>query len=146
MTLRCSISNTATASRGSRLGPLLQLPAQSLAEQRSLGESGQRLEIGQESHGVLLVQILEREREIGGHFLEEQQFLGTDDAARSRAAEEGADRSAVHSQRQARHRSNARRQQAISALDHQGGLGDILAKRGLAGADDTSHETGIAAS
>src|ERR1700730_11640329 len=84
-----------------------QQPTQAFAEERTLGKAGQRLEIRQKVHRLLLVKVLQGEGQVGGDLLEQQQLILTNNGGGPGAAKEGPDRGVVDSQRQTRERTNA---------------------------------------
>src|SRR5205814_295974 len=126
------------------VGAAHQQPTQPLAEQRTLGKARQRLEIRQEVHRVLLVEVLQGEGQVGGDLLEQQQLILTDDGAAPGAAQEGADRGAVDAQRQTRERANARGDELVPAVYDMREAHEVRAQYRLPGADDPPHEAGVA--
>jgi len=123
MTLRWVISNT---------------------EERTLGKAGEGLEIRQEVHRLLLVEVLQGEGQVGGDLLEQQQFVLTNNGAGPGSAQEGPDRSVVDPQWQTRERANARGDELLPPVYDVMEALDVRAQYRLTGADDPSHETCIA--
>ena len=126
------------------VGAAHQQPTQPLAEQRTLGKARQRLEIRQEVHRVLLVEVLQGEGQVGGDLLEQQQLVLTDDGAAPGAAQEGADRGVVDAQRQTRERANARGDELVPPVYDMREAHEVRAQYRLPGADDPPHEAGVA--
>jgi len=78
---------------GARLGPGAagEALAEPLAEERSLREAGQRVEVGEEMDGVLTLEVLEREGQVGRELLQELQLALIEQAVAVGAEREDAD-------------------------------------------------------
>ena len=129
--------------RRQAIGAARQQSVQPLAEQRPLGEAGQRFEIGEKVHRLLLVEILQRKRQVRGDLLEQQHLLLTDAGRRAGTAQKGPHGRVVDAQRQHRERAHAGGEQRIPPEDDVRGLRDFRAQDRLAGADHAPHETRI---
>ncbi len=86
--------------RALRARALLQQRVKTLAHQRSLGETGQLVEIGKKLRVVLFLAILQTERQGGDHVLEQDQLLIAEQIALARGERQDPDPRAVDAQRQ----------------------------------------------
>jgi hypothetical protein len=120
-----------------------QQATEALAEQGSLGQTGQRIEVRQEVGGVLFVQVLQGEGEVGGDFFEEFELLLADEAGLEGTEEEGADGCLIDSQGQAGDGADAGCQQIVPAADRLIRLGDIVAQDGFTGTHHPAHQSCI---
>ena len=121
-----------------------QQAAEALAEQRALGKPRERLEVRQEVDGVLLVEILQREGQVGSHLLQQEQLVRPNDITPP-TEQESPDRRVVDPQWQAGEGLNPRGYELVPSIDNVGEALDVLAEHGNACAHDASHETRIAA-
>ena len=82
---------------------------QPLAEEGALGESGHRIEVREEADRVLLVQVLQREGQVGGDLLQHPHLLLAEPARLGAPHREGPDGSMVDEKRNRGQRADAKR-------------------------------------
>ncbi len=123
--------------------PPLEEGIEPLTEQRALRQPGQLIEVRQKLGVMLLLAILQPERERRQHVLEQQQLFVPEKVALARGKGKNADAGTIDTQRQRHHRFEPRADQLLAPRNLRLRLREVGTVRDLTRAQRTADETRI---